>query len=126
MKSAIRWIPAVAWMGLIFWLSSGPLPSTGGIEIPDKAAHFGAWAVLGALLWYAFAALGVGRGGAFAFIVAALYGAGDEFHQRFVAGRSADVADWLTDMAGSAAVLMLITTIAARRARGRSRGHGAA
>ena len=117
MKSAVRWIPAVAWMSLIFWLSSGPLPSTGGIEIPDKVAHFGASAVLGALLWFAFAPLGVGRGGAFAFIAAALYGASDEFHQRFVAGRSADVADWLADVAGSAAALILIIATAARRAR---------
>jgi len=124
MKNAVRWIPAVAWMGLIFWLSSGPLPSTGGIEIPDKVAHFGAWAVLGALLWFAFAPLGVARAGALAFAVAALYGASDELHQSFVPRRSADVADWLADVAGSAAALILITAIAVRRASVRGRGHG--
>jgi VanZ family protein len=124
MKRAIRWIPAVAWMGLIFWLSSGPLPPTGGIEIPDKVAHLGTWAVLGALLWWACAPFGVWRGAAVAFIVAALYGAADEFHQRFVGGRSADTWDWLADVAGSGAALILITAIVVRRAsiRGRDRG----
>jgi VanZ family protein len=124
MKSAIRWIPAVAWMGLIFWLSSGPLPSTGGIEIPDKVAHLVTWMVLGALLWWASAPFGVWRGAMVAFIAAALYGAADEVHQRFVPGRSADVADWLADVAGSCVALVLITAIAARRASARRRRGG--
>jgi VanZ family protein len=36
-----------------------------------------------------------------AIVLTALYGATDEFHQWFVPGRTADVMDWLSDLAGA-------------------------
>ena len=37
--------------------------------------------------------------------IAALYGVSDEWHQSFVPGRSADIADWYADTLGSAIAL---------------------
>jgi len=104
-------------MALIFWLSSGPLPPVpGGIDIPDKIAHFTAYAILAALLLWAAAPLGPGAALAVAFVVATVYGASDEFHQYYVPGRSADVRDWLTDVAGAAVAVGVIALMRRRRA----------
>jgi VanZ family protein len=111
----LRWLPALAWMAVIFWLSSGELPPTGGFEIPDKVAHFGAWFILGGLAWWGAARLGLGRATVVAIIVPALYGAVDEIHQRFVPGRSADVRDWLADAAGAVCAAVALALIAGRR-----------
>jgi VanZ family protein len=104
-------------MAVIFWLSSGvDLP--GSIEVPDKAAHFAAYAVLGALLWWAAAPLGVGRAGALAMMVGAIYGAADEFHQHFVPGRTPDPLDWAADVGGvMVAVAIAAAVMGAHRAR---------
>jgi VanZ family protein len=40
------------------------------------------------------------------FVIAAAYGATDEWHQSFVAGRTADIADWYSDSIGSASALV--------------------
>jgi VanZ family protein len=37
--------------------------------------------------------------------IASLYGVTDEWHQSFVAGRSADIADWYSDSIGAAIAL---------------------
>ncbi|HUT74795.1 MAG TPA: VanZ family protein [Armatimonadota bacterium] len=117
MRSTSRWLPALGWMAVIFWLSSG-VDVPGGIEVPDKAAHFAAYAVLGALLWWAAAPLGVGRAGALAMMVGAIYGAGDEFHQHFVPGRTPDPLDWMADVGGVVvAVAIAAAMMGARRAR---------
>jgi VanZ family protein len=36
-----------------------------------------------------------------------VYGASDEFHQRFVPGRTADVLDWLADSLGACAFVIV-------------------
>ena len=96
------------------------------------AAHFSEYALLGFLVMLlvlsfdtdfrpAFSRHWVRYPAAFGFCV--LYAAGDEFHQLFVDGRVADVADVLTDSAGAlfgcavALVLgVLISVICRRRA----------
>ncbi|MEK7426429.1 MAG: VanZ family protein, partial [Actinomycetota bacterium] len=92
-RRAVIWSAAVAWAALIFALSSVPARSLGPPPFPhaDKVVHFGLYLVLAALLC---AALGqVARSGrlttvaALALVVAALYGASDELHQRHVIGR---------------------------------------
>ena len=116
MKAVMRWLPAIAWMAVIFWLSSEAAPLPGGIEIPDKVAHFGVYAILGALLWWAARPRPLAAA-ALAIVVASLYGASDELHQRFVPGRTCDLRDWMADFAGAAAAVILITLIFSRRSR---------
>ena len=60
--------------------------------------------------------------------IAALYAVSDEFHQRFIGGRSAQVSDVLLDSAAAlGAVLIVAAFLALRRRRRRRRealGHG--
>ena len=118
MRRALPWLPAAAWAATIYWLSSRPtLP---GPEVPyfDKVAHFGAYAVLGALL--AFAADRSRVPLAVAVVLGLLYGASDEIHQMYVPGRSPDVLDWAADAAGVAAACFLYSRWRSRRAAARS------
>ena len=93
--------PAVAWAGLIFWLSAQSGESLPQIDVPqvDKAAHGAEYLILGLL-----AARAWGRGGAFrwrgavwAWLLASIYGLTDEGHQLLVAGRTCDAIDWAVD-----------------------------
>ena len=75
--------------------------------VSDKMAHFSEYAVLGLLLARALAGprwlsitLPYVAG---ALILAALYGASDEFHQWFVPGRDADLRDLAADALGACA-----------------------
>jgi VanZ family protein len=44
----------------------------------------------------------------------ALFGAADEWHQRWVPGRSSDALDWCADMAGATIALLLVARLDAR------------
>ncbi|MBC7265788.1 MAG: VanZ family protein [Coriobacteriia bacterium] len=92
----VRWAPATGWMAVIFWLSSRP-----GSDVPSGIApyaHFGAYAVLGALVLYA---LSDPTRWLPAVAFASLYGITDEFHQAFIPGRTPDPLDWAIDTAGA-------------------------
>jgi len=109
MNHLYRSLPALAWMGLIFFLSAQPkLPEViflfDGI---DKLFHAGAYGVLGLLVSYA---LGVSsrRAALVAVALSSLYGASDELHQYFVPGRSCDVFDWLADTSGAAVAVAML------------------
>ena len=121
-RRLLAWLPAAAWAGLIYWLSS--LPTVPAPEVPyiDKVAHFGAYGVLGALL--AFAAHRSRVPLAAAVVLGVLYGASDEIHQMYVPGRSADVLDWCADAAGVLAAAYLYTRWRLRRAGPRDAGGG--
>ena len=109
------WLPAAAWAGVIFFLSSRPtLPVEPRFPHFDKVAHFGAYAVLGALL--AFAADRSRTPLAAAVLLGVLYGASDEIHQMYVPGRSPDVLDWAADAAGVITACYLYTRWRSRRA----------
>jgi VanZ family protein len=101
------WAPPLLWAAGIFLLSSLPV-RTGRTRIPfgDKAFHAAEYAVLGFLCARAWAAgrpAGARRAAAIAgAALAALYGAGDEFHQSFVPEREAEWGDLLADAAGAA------------------------
>jgi VanZ family protein len=113
---------ALLWAAVLFWESSraNPFPFLpAALLSQDKLLHAGAYAVLGALVATALRAtrLGLARALALAAVVAALYGATDEWHQSFVPGRTADPFDWAADAIGaiagaSAAVLALRGRIA--------------
>lgn len=106
---------ALAWMAFIFYLSSltaeeasKPLES-GAVswlgDIRSYAAHAMLYGVLAALIQVSL--WGWKFGYQFRWTVAAagfaaLYGVSDEFHQTFVAGRSATMADVFVDSAAAA------------------------
>lgn len=102
MKAGVRaWAPALAWAAVLFALSSQPtLPAELDNGL-DKAAHFGAFAILGALL--AHGALASRLRYLWPVLVGLLYAASDELHQQFVPGRAPDPADWVADALGVAA-----------------------
>src|SRR5262249_38217578 len=95
--------PAIAWMALIFYLSSqsDPAPAVTSL-IWDKGLHGGGYAVLGLLFARAWRAEGksVWTAAVLAAVCASLYGASDEVHQIFTPMRQADVRDWVADTAG--------------------------
>jgi len=110
MRRLWLWGPVVGYMAVIFFESSmtaAPLP--GGMS--DKLAHALGYAVLGGLVARAMAGgfpLPLnGWSAMLAIAICVLYGASDEWHQRFVSGRTADVRDILADAAGAAAAVAL-------------------
>lgn len=98
------WGPAIAQMALIFAISSlhkAPLPD----GISDHTGHSLGYAILSVLVFRALAGAtwrGVSfRSGALAVVLSVLYGMSDEFHQRFVAGRTAAWDDVGADLVGA-------------------------
>jgi VanZ family protein len=102
------WAPVIAYMVVIFYFSSlheAPLPPGVG----DKPAHAFGYFGLGVVIARALAG-GLPprltlREALIGLAIAALYGMTDEWHQSFVAGRSADIADWYSDSMGSTLAL---------------------
>lgn len=98
----------IGWAGIIFLLSSfSNPPGPRGPEWHSYAAHTVEYAVFGFL---AFSTLRSARPGAAlralafaAWVIAALYGLSDEFHQSFVPGRHASPRDLAFDALGAAA-----------------------
>lgn len=99
-------LASLAWMGLIFGLSSVPGPafphSVDFLSRFATLAHFVLYAVLGLLLASAFGRRDT-RTLALVVAIASLYGVSDEMHQIFVPGRSPDPVDWLADTLGAIA-----------------------
>jgi VanZ family protein len=93
------WLPVLAWAAVIFAISSVPSLSTGlGLwdTVLRKAAHVTEYAVLGALLYRAFARE------APALAAGIAYAATDEVHQHFVRGRHGAPVDVAVDAVGVA------------------------
>ncbi len=99
------WLPVALYMAVIFTLSSVSNPP----DLPtgsDKSAHVLIYAGLSALLVRALAGGRLNRV-TFGIIAAAIllstfYGLSDEYHQRFVPGRSFELGDLFADTLGSA------------------------
>jgi hypothetical protein len=111
-SSLVRWLPVVAWAGLIFALSSVPDLGTGlgGWDLVlRKIAHAAEYAILGALLVRAtgkpIVALALGT----------LYAISDEIHQSFVPGRLGSPLDVAIDAVGVAIGVALWQLARARR-----------
>ena len=99
------WFPVGFYCAAIFVQSAFPSPdSLSSFALSDKAMHFLAYALMGGLF---FRALEKTRPDwrapriiLLSVILTTLYGASDEFHQSFVAARTADVMDLLADFFG--------------------------
>ena len=95
-----RWLPATLWAAGLLGL--GSIPDLGGPEVGlplDKIAHLLLYGVLGLLAGGAWVRARRPHPG---LVVAAalLVGVVDEVNQSRVAGRSAEVADWIMDAVG--------------------------
>lgn len=103
MSETRRWAPSVLWAGGILVATSIPgsaLPPMSPFAGADKVVHFAMYGVLAVLVGRAIA-MGEGRNVWMALAVIALMAAGDEWHQQWIPGRSADVHDWMADVAGA-------------------------
>ena len=98
------WLPPVVYMAVIFYLSSqsDPLPEVTA-RVWDKILHAVEYAGLAALLRRALLGEGLGPLTAFAAaaLLAAAYGATDEYHQLWVPRRTGDLQDWMVDVIGA-------------------------
>ncbi|MFI5400916.1 MAG: VanZ family protein [SAR324 cluster bacterium] len=99
----LRWAYALTASGILFVLSSAPIRQPVGWPALDKVEHVTAYTLLG-LAYYNVGSAGGRRAGwtvAIAtWLAVVAYGISDEFHQAFVPGRSAEVADVLADAVG--------------------------
>lgn len=104
MKRVFFLLPALLYMGLIFWMSSRPAPEslqTWPILWGMKAVHLVEYAIL-CLLWL----WGLARATRWPFrrvallavLLTFLWGVSDELHQSFVPGRTARVTDAATNL----------------------------
>jgi VanZ family protein len=112
-----RYLPPLALMGLIFFLSAQPdlKTSLGLVDLILRkivhAAEFG-------LLWFLWLRAFRYRAPWWAVAVTIGYAATDEVHQHFVHGRNGLPLDWAIDGAGVAAAFWLWTRAQTRRRGG--------
>ena len=111
-KHLLRWLPALSWMGIIFYWSGQPVLPIDHLPNADLAhwlSHVGAYGILAVLLTFG---TGLGRRGLWlAFALAALYGIGDEIHQSFTPGRRADVRGVAIDAVSAGITLIVISKV---------------
>lgn len=101
----------IFYCGLIYGLSAqSKLPMPMLFNFQDKIHHAGAYFVMSLLAWRCFrhwlkqplipllASVGF----------CSLYGATDEWHQSFVAGRNSDSLDWLADIIGASLAMITL------------------
>ncbi len=120
------WVPAIAYTGFIFALSS--IPGAVHREFPfkvfDKVAHMVEFAGLGLFLTIAFK--GSLPGHRHAHVVLCVLAVGlaigvlDELHQMAVPGRAVEFLDWVADAVGVIAGASVAMMHYKRRAAGRS------
>ena len=120
-----RWLPPLAWMGVIFFLSAQPdLPRAPGPWLDTllkKISHALAYGVLAWLYQRALrphlrasTVLRVASGG-----LAVVYALSDEYHQTFVPGRNGQLFDVMVDGAGAGGAMLLHWWLERRRALSR-------
>jgi VanZ family protein len=111
----------IIWALLIFWLSSiSTIPSIKSPISIDKVAHFGIFFIF---CWFSHRAFHFQKGIfwlkkqalLFAFLITCVYAYLDEFHQKFVPGRSYDLYDLLADVIGAFAFIVLFKLTEKRR-----------
>lgn len=116
----LPWLAVAVWASIIFFFSAQPSLSTNlGIWdlILRKLAHFSEFGILNLLTWRALNRSGVPRFAAigWAGLFSLLYAFSDEYHQRFVSGRSSSIRDVGVDLAGIIAAMLAAAYILRRR-----------
>ena len=105
MKRMLPWLPALCWMGLIFYLSGrtgSQLKSMFPFFKQFDWGHLVAYFILSALFYYALArSTSLKHLPAWTVFLCLLYGISDEFHQSFVPSRSPELGDIINDVLGA-------------------------
>jgi VanZ family protein len=100
-----RWLLVLLYVSAIFAVSALPGDNLPRISVSDKLVHAAEFGILAFLLCRALRAQLPSRSRYFIMVVSILatiaYGAGDEAHQWFVAGRTTDLADLAADSLGA-------------------------
>ncbi|PYI54424.1 VanZ family protein [Paenibacillus flagellatus] len=120
MHRIVRWLPAVACMAAIFYLSHQTGDDLGTLLpffqrlLPAMESfdwgHFFAYFGLALTYYWALLPRLSGWGGkALVVLLSVLYGVTDEFHQRFVEGRMSDVRDLRNDAIGAALAMLFVS-----------------
>ncbi|MDY6827654.1 MAG: VanZ family protein [Bacillota bacterium] len=112
-KPVVLWVPAGAWMAVIFYFSAQAKgsPTLEHFPAPAGIGHFVGYALLGFLLYRAFNGGLKGwslQAAGYALLVGFLYAVSDELHQWFVPGREAAFYDVLIDLGGTAMGVLLL------------------
>ena len=107
-RFCLYWLPVILLAVAIFIQSSLPTPKMlPRFYLSDKLLHVTVYAILAALCYRALRRASPIKNKPFlqltltAVIMAALYGASDEWHQSFVDSRQADIFDFFADVIGS-------------------------
>ena len=121
-RVAGEWLPLVAWMATIYWLSDQPdLPHAPDAVVDflvKKTMHAAGYGVLAVLWWRALCGVGVlvrvpaRHLSAWAIVLTAVYAAGDEWHQTFVPGRTGRASDVVIDLVGGLVGLGVVRVLA--------------
>ncbi|MBJ6363260.1 VanZ family protein [Paenibacillus sp. GCM10012307] len=119
LRRMLRWLPALIWMGVIFWLSSRTGEQLGSVLPIFKYilpwmesfdwGHFVAYFVLALAMDYGFGSKAdAWRMKLLIVFLCFLYGVTDEFHQFFVDDRTPDMMDLRNDAIGAALAMLAI------------------
>jgi VanZ family protein len=114
----VPWVPPIALMALIFFLSAQP-DLNSGLGVIDfigrKIIHAGEYALLCFLWWHALRrVMPERRAAVVGLMIAFAYACTDEFHQTFVHGRHGTPVDVAIDMLGAVPVAVALRRRAAR------------
>ena len=116
------WVPALLWIGVIFFLSSLPESATPGrFLISDKVLHAAEYFILGFLILFALQRTTTLKFSTCFWIVlasGAAYGLSDEFHQLYVPARHFDLKDLLADVCGIVALFGILWVLQKSGRRG--------
>ncbi len=120
-KRLVAYAPALLWAGVVVFVGGMSDVYGPSVDLPiDKVAHFFLYGVLGALAAWGWQRAGRWPAGWWWLILAVwLLGAWDEWRQIRVPGRSAELADWMSDAAGALVAFVVIRAMAGKaRERG--------
>ena len=114
-----RWLPPLLWAGVILFVTSLPSGVFPREVTPyDKYAHFAMYGLFAVLLTRDMSQVtGRWRAAILSVMIAVALGAADEWHQRFIPGRSSDVGDWRMDSVGAAGGAVLFALYSRLRQR---------
>lgn len=118
MGKIVRWLPAILWMIVIFIMSSQTQQDLNKLLpffrefIPQMRdfnwGHFFAYFILACTFFWGMKDNGW-KTKLYVIVFCVIYGVTDEFHQRFVPGRTPDILDLRNDAIGSALAMLFIS-----------------